>query len=48
MARKESRILDTGDIFPAIDFDSVDGGRIVLPKDFGQRWGIILFYRGHW
>jgi len=48
MSRSNSRILDTGDSFPKLTFGSIDGGVITLPADFGDRWNILLFYRGHW
>lgn len=48
MARENDRILDTGDFFPEMEFDTVSGEKIVLPRDFGQRWNVLLFYRGHW
>lgn len=48
MARMESRPLDTGDLFPDMGIDSVDGGKILLPRDFGKKWHILLFYSGHW
>ncbi len=48
MARENDRMLDTGDFFPEMEFDTVSGEKIVLPRDFGQRWNVLLFYWGHW
>lgn len=48
MARESGRILDTGDLFPVMELDSVSGEKIILPEDFDRRWTILLFYRGHW
>ncbi len=48
MARAECKFLDTGDAFPHMEFSSLDGGTIVLPKDFGERWNVLVLYRGNW
>lgn len=48
MARANCQILDTGDPFPSLEFDTVAGARAVLPRDFGGRWAVLLLYRGEW
>jgi len=48
MARRNCKILDTGDIFPGIILNATDGGAIGLPQDFEGKWGILLLYRGNW
>ena len=48
MSRSNCKILDTGDSFPALAFSSVEREVITLPDAFGERWNILLFYRGHW
>jgi hypothetical protein len=48
MARANCRILDNGDPFPALEFDTVAGERMALPRAFGGGWGVILLYRGDW
>ncbi len=48
MSRTNCRVLDNGDRFPKMTCDAVDGGKIILPEDFGERWNVLLFYRGHW
>ncbi len=48
MQRSNCVILDTGDLFPRLDFELVGGDSISLPEDFGGRWNILFFYRGHW
>jgi alkyl hydroperoxide reductase subunit AhpC len=48
MSRSNCTILDTGDNFPALEFSAVGGGMVTLPEDFGERWNVLLFYRGHW
>jgi hypothetical protein len=48
VSRSNCKVLDNGDRFPVLVCDAVDGGRIALPEDFGERWNVILFYRGHW
>jgi hypothetical protein len=48
MPRSNCKVLDNGDRFPEMACDAVDGGRIILPDDFDERWNVLLFYRGHW
>lgn len=48
MARRDCIILDTGSVFPKLSFRTVEGNLITLPDYFGDRWNILLFYRGHW
>lgn len=40
--------LNTGDAFPKLTLDLVDGGKLALPDDLDARYKVILFYRGHW
>ncbi len=40
--------LGTGEVFPGMTLDLVDGGKLELPGGLGGRYGVILFYRGHW
>jgi hypothetical protein len=40
--------LENGQSFPAIEADKLGGGKIRLPEDLRGRWGVVLFYRGHW
>ena len=40
--------LGTGEVFPVMTLDLVDGGKLELPVGLGARYGVILFYRGHW
>ena len=40
--------LNTGDVFPAMTLDLVDGGKLSLPDGLDSRYKVILFYRGHW
>ncbi len=48
MAREAVRLLDTEDKFPSLEFNVIDGERIVFPEDMGGRWRILLVYRGYW
>ncbi len=48
MARENVALLDTGDLFPGIEFDTVSGDRVVLPDAFGGKWSLFLVYRGSW
>jgi hypothetical protein len=40
--------LGIGDAFPNITLKLVGGRTIDLPTGMGSRYGVILFYRGHW
>lgn len=43
-----SKKLGIGDTFPHVTVSLVGGGSIELPQDLGPKYGVILFYRGHW
>ena len=40
--------LNTGDSFPKLTLDLVDGTKLDLPDSLDARYKVILFYRGHW
>jgi peroxiredoxin len=40
--------LNTGDRFPDMTLDLVDGTKLDLPAGLDARYKVILFYRGHW
>lgn len=40
--------LNTGDLFPQLALDLVDGRKLELPAGLDARYKVILFYRGHW
>lgn len=40
--------LNTGDGFPSLTLDLVDGTKLTLPDGPDARYKVILFYRGHW
>jgi hypothetical protein len=42
------KMLDSGDRFPNLELDQVGGGKLRLPHDLADEWGVILMYRGHW
>jgi peroxiredoxin len=39
--------LNTGDMFPGMTLNLVDGGTLDLPGG-DARYRVVLFYRGHW
>lgn len=43
-----SKKLGIGDTFPNLTISLVNGGTIDLPDEIGSKYGVILFYRGHW
>lgn len=48
MPRMTDKMLDSGDPFPHLEFDQVGGGKLQLPNELANEWGVVLFYRGHW
>ena len=44
MARK----LEGGNTFPSVSLDLFGGGQVTLPEDLETKYGVVLFYRGHW
>ena len=40
--------LNTGDVFPRLTLNLVDGSMLELPTGLDARYKVILFYRGHW
>ena len=45
---KEMAKLDGGDVFPALQFSVLDGGKCNFPGDFEGQWSVLLLYRGEW
>ncbi len=43
-----SNKLGIGDKFPSMTINLVNGGTINLPESLDYKYGVILFYRGHW
>jgi hypothetical protein len=48
MAQMEGKKLDSGDLFPKIDFNLTDGTKVTLPEKSLETWGVLLVYRGNW
>ena len=48
MARAGKNILDTGDKFPNLKLQTLDGSVIETPTGLKNPWNVILFYRGFW
>jgi len=48
MARAGNNILDTGDKFPLLRLQTLDGSVIETPTGLKGPWNVILFYRGFW
>lgn len=45
---ENKQVLSPGDVFPTLTLDRPGGGSFVIPGDFGDRYGVVLFYRGSW
>jgi len=43
-----SKKLGIGDTLPNLTISLVKGGTIDLPGGIGSKYGVVLFYRGHW
>ena len=43
-----SKKLGIGDTFPNFTLNLAGGGTIELPSGLGSKYGVMLFYRGHW
>lgn len=39
--------LDSGDRFPTVEGETLEGGTIAVPDDIDRTWKVLLFYRGH-
>jgi hypothetical protein len=44
MAKKQG----IGDTFPNVTLNLVKGSSVTLPEGIGAKYGVVLFYRGHW
>ena len=40
--------LQNGQRFPTIEVTTLAGEVLTLPDDLEGKWGVLLFYRGHW
>jgi hypothetical protein len=40
--------LHIGSAFPAMTIPLVGGGAMELPQGMSAKYGVVLFYRGHW
>lgn len=42
------RRLDTGDVLPALSFDTLAHGAVRLPDDLATEWGLLVVVRAAW
>lgn len=40
--------LNTGDPFPKMSLQLIDGSTLSIPDGIDAKYRILLFYRGHW
>lgn len=40
--------LGTGDQFPSLTLNMIDGSSMTLPDDLEATYTVFLLYRGHW
>ena len=43
-----SNKLGPGDMFPELKLNVIEADDVVLPRDIGTPYAIVLFYRGYW
>jgi hypothetical protein len=43
-----SEKLGIGSTFPNLTLNLVKGGTVNLPGGISTKYGVVLFYRGHW
>lgn len=48
MSRADAKILDTNDLFPNLELQTISGETLSLPTCTGDDYAVVLFYRGHW
>lgn len=48
MAKQNTHFLDTHSPFPELALHLISGERLLLPEGLGNRYGILLIYRGDW
>ncbi len=48
MARQEGILLDSGDQFPEMSFETVAHGQMRIDEHFIRGYGVVFVYRGHW
>jgi len=48
MARFDSLLLDSDDLFPEMELRLVSGEPMKVPQELGGGYAVFLLYRGHW
>jgi len=48
MARFDSNLLDTNDLFPEMELHLVSGEPMKTPRELGDGYAVFLLYRGYW
>jgi hypothetical protein len=48
MAQAQTKMHDTGEFFPLLEFETLADGDMMLPGDLVGNWSVVLLYRGHW
>ena len=48
MAQIATKKLDSGDTFPELKLNLVNGTSLTFPKEFIDVWSVLLIYRGSW
>ena len=48
MARFDSNLLDSNDLFPEMELHLVSGELLRTPQEFGDGYAVLLLYRGYW
>ncbi|MGE0558186.1 MAG: hypothetical protein AB7E73_11375 [Burkholderiales bacterium] len=48
MAQSLGNKLDSGDAFPDLELNLVEGGARTISQIAAGQWCVLLFYRGDW
>ncbi|MGA0025106.1 MAG: hypothetical protein ACO3F9_10725 [Burkholderiales bacterium] len=48
MAQSLGNKLDSGDAFPDLELNLVEGGKKTISQITAGQWCVLLFYRGDW
>jgi peroxiredoxin len=48
MGRISTILLDSNHRFPELDLQLISGKTLKLPKEAGDGYAVVFFYRGYW
>lgn len=48
MAKIGDVFLDANDPFPELEMETISSDKLLLPRDFGDGYAVLILYRGYW